>query len=227
MSDPEVPLAGGRVTAGVVRVGETVRRPLGSHSPFVQRLLVHLEACGVPGVPRWLGLDSSGRETLSFLHGDVPSELAVWQDAQLEAAAHLLRRLHDATVDCDLRAGSDIVCHGDPSPCNFVFVDGMPVGMIDFDAAHPGRRRDDIGYAAWLWLEIGHEDRSPEEQGRKLARFVRAYGDFDLDDAVPAMLDVQAKFCRRTDTPVNNRAWVEGCRAWLERHADRIVRGMR
>ncbi|TMR23805.1 aminoglycoside phosphotransferase family protein, partial [Actinomadura geliboluensis] len=31
--DIEVPLFGGDVSEGVVRVGETVRRPLGAHSP--------------------------------------------------------------------------------------------------------------------------------------------------------------------------------------------------
>jgi hypothetical protein len=32
----EIPLAGGDVTEGVVRVGDTVRRPVGPHSPLVQ-----------------------------------------------------------------------------------------------------------------------------------------------------------------------------------------------
>ncbi|MFF1916255.1 hypothetical protein ACFVYE_32640 [Streptomyces sp. NPDC058239] len=38
----EIPLTGGRITKGVVRVGDTVRRPVGPHSPFVHRLLRHL-----------------------------------------------------------------------------------------------------------------------------------------------------------------------------------------
>lgn len=38
----EIPLAGGDVTDGVVRIGGTVRRPVGPHSPLVHALLRHL-----------------------------------------------------------------------------------------------------------------------------------------------------------------------------------------
>ncbi|MGC3860229.1 hypothetical protein ACPSM1_08585 [Micromonospora chersina] len=45
--DAEQPLAGGRLTAGVVRVGDTVRRPASPASGFVARLLAHLAGvCG-------------------------------------------------------------------------------------------------------------------------------------------------------------------------------------
>lgn len=45
----EVPLSGGDVSEGVVRVGDTVRRPLGAHSPAVHGLLRHLEAVAFDG----------------------------------------------------------------------------------------------------------------------------------------------------------------------------------
>src|SRR5262245_16638835 len=102
-SRAELPLEGGRTTAGVVRIGDTVRRPLKANAPFVHELLRHLEARGFSGAPRFLGTDSEGRETLSFLPGDVPPELGHFSDAQLMAAARLLRQLHDATLDCSLR----------------------------------------------------------------------------------------------------------------------------
>ena len=44
-----MPLAGGDVTEGVVRVGDTVRRPVGPHSPLVHALLAHLESAGFEG----------------------------------------------------------------------------------------------------------------------------------------------------------------------------------
>jgi hypothetical protein len=46
----EVPLAGGDVTEGVVRVGDTV---------------------GFEGAPRFLGTDGSGREVLSYIDGEI------------------------------------------------------------------------------------------------------------------------------------------------------------
>ena len=67
--DPDqagVPLPGGDVTEGVIRVGSTVRRPVGPHSPLVHALLAHLESVGFTGAPRFLGMDGSGREVLSY-----------------------------------------------------------------------------------------------------------------------------------------------------------------
>ncbi|MFF0001825.1 hypothetical protein ACFYRZ_46055, partial [Streptomyces avermitilis] len=66
----EIPLTGGRITEGVVRVGDAVRRPVGPHSPFVHRLLKHLEDVGFDAAPRLLGTDAKGREILDFQHGE-------------------------------------------------------------------------------------------------------------------------------------------------------------
>jgi hypothetical protein len=227
MTDDEVPLKGGRVTAGVVRIGETVRRPLGPHSPFVHRLLRHLESRGVEGVPRLLGIDASGREMLTFLPGQVPDELGDFSDAQLAAAARLLRALHDAASNGDLKGDRETVCHGDPGPCNTVFMDDVPVGTIDFDAARPGSRREDVGYAAWLWLSIGDDRFPPHRQGERLRVFVEAYGALDTSDAVPAILAIQTEFSTRMDVPTVVREWAASCRAWLQGHLDAVNAGVR
>src|SRR5271168_3526977 len=157
MAAQEIPLAGGRTTSGVVRVGGTVRRPVKSHSPFIHQVLTHLEAKEFAGAPRFLGIDSANREILTFIPGFVPDNLGAFSDTQLPSAARLLRAMHDATANCDLKGSREIICHGDASPCNCVFVDGVPTAFIDFDAAHAGSRRADVGYAAWLWLDIGED----------------------------------------------------------------------
>ena len=102
--EPEKPLIGGWVTAGVVRVVETVRRPIGPSAPFVHALLSHLEEVGFDGSPRLLGIDEQDREVLTYLDGDVPSNCPaiVWDDRQVAAAGGLLRRFHDATVGSEL-----------------------------------------------------------------------------------------------------------------------------
>jgi hypothetical protein len=74
VADEEVPLLGGWVTAGVVRVGDTVRRPPGPNSALLREVLVFLERAGFDAGPRFLGYDERGRETLSFVEGDVPSD---------------------------------------------------------------------------------------------------------------------------------------------------------
>ena len=66
MSSAENPLPGGNMSSGVVRVGDTVRRPTGPWTPAVHALLVHLNAVGFCGAPRPLGFDEQGREVLSY-----------------------------------------------------------------------------------------------------------------------------------------------------------------
>ena len=47
-------------------MGDTVRRPAGPWTPAVHALLHHLEAAGFEAAPRALGLDSEGREVVSY-----------------------------------------------------------------------------------------------------------------------------------------------------------------
>lgn len=66
----EEPLSGGNTTV-VVRVGETVRRPVGPWTAAVHDLLNHLASVGFPGSPRVLGIDDTAREILEFVPGEV------------------------------------------------------------------------------------------------------------------------------------------------------------
>jgi Ser/Thr protein kinase RdoA (MazF antagonist) len=216
--EQEIPLIGGRTTPGVARIGDTVRRPITEHATFVHNLLKHLEGRGFAGAPRFLGIDSAGREILSFIPGSVPSELGALSDDQLAAAARLLRQLHDATLDCSLRDGHEVVCHGDPSPCNCVFVEGTPAAFIDFDVAHPGSRLEDLGYAAWLWIDIGNDESSADLQGARIAHFFRSYG-ADSADAIAAITAAQTALSARTDSS-GVREWSHACRAWVEHNRD-------
>lgn len=218
MSKIEMPLSGGRTTVGVVRVGDTVRRPRCERAQFVHQLLLELAAGGFDGVPRFLGIDAQGRDVLSFLPGDVPAELGVFSPTQLGAAARLLRALHDATRASALRGNTDIVCHGDPSPCNTVFQDGLPYAWIDFDGACPGHPSEDLGYAAWLWLDIGNDECDPRTQGIRLAAFFSDYGAEPDIDPVVAVLAAQGRRRIRIDGPPGNRAWAAHCQVWTLRN---------
>ena len=119
-------LTGGRTTLEVVRIGNTVRRPLSGDATFAHKCLLHLESVGFDEAPRLLGIDDSGREILSFLPGSVPINLGQYTDDQLEMAAGLLRRFHDATATMALirESGCEVACHNDWSPTNTVFSSG-------------------------------------------------------------------------------------------------------
>ncbi|WP_433283046.1 phosphotransferase [Micromonospora sp. CA-244673] len=173
----ERPLAGGRLTAGVVRVGDTVRRPASPASRFVARLLVHLAKTGFDGCPQHLGWDQHGRDILSFVPGHVPPRWRHFTDDQVGQAATLLRRLHEGTRELASGLGGEVVCHHDPGPNNTVFRDGRPVAFIDFDFAAPGLPLEDVGYMAWAWCISSRPDRGPAtEQARQVRILADAYG---------------------------------------------------
>lgn len=140
---------------------------MGSSAPFVHGLLRHLEEVSFDGAPRLLGIDERDREILTFLEGEVPSDCraTVWDDRQVAAAGGLLRRFHDATAGTELAGTNEVVCHNDYGPWNLVWRESVPVAIIDFDAAAPGRRVDDLGYAIWKHLNLGLIDLAPAEQG--------------------------------------------------------------
>lgn len=191
MGEREIPLTGGRVTQGVVRVGDTVRRPVTSDRSTVHALLRFLEDQGFEASPRCLGFDAADREILSFLPGAVPDDLGHYEDGQLAAAAALLRRFHDRTAAFGpvRDSGAEVMCHNDFGPPNAVFRDGLPCGIIDFDTVAPGTRLWDVGYSAFSWLDLGNDGYDGAEQVRRLSLFADAYG---RDHAAPAAVAVHA-----------------------------------
>ena len=218
----EEPLTGGRAGGDVVRVGDTVRRPATANSAFVRRLLNHLEGRGFSGVPRALGRDEGHREVFSYLPGTVPSDLSHHDDTVIGDAARLIRRYHDLTAEllaapAAREIGLEIVCHNDLTPCNFVFRAGRPVAIIDFDAAAPGRRVDDLGYAAWLWLDLGKAEYAAHEQRRRLGFFLAAYG----EDAPSMAAVVDAILERQRELLPSAPEFAQALmRHWAERSLD-------
>jgi Ser/Thr protein kinase RdoA (MazF antagonist) len=228
--ESETPLTGGWVTAGVVRVGETLRRPTGWSTPFVHALLRHLEHVGFDDAPRVLGVDEQEREILTFLEGEVPSDCRaiIWDDRQLAAAARLLRRFHDATAGTELAGSHEVVCHNDFGPWNLVWRQGLPAAIIDFDEAAPGSRMDDLGYALWKHLNLGLVDLAPVEQGRRVRLMTSAYGSAAGHDVLAAIERAQARMAGKIEaaTPGDPRAealaQLRGERHWLETNQDQL-----
>ena len=123
-------IVGGNV-GGAVRIGGTVRRPTGRWTPAVHALLAHLDAVGLDGVPRVLGVDEREREVLTYLEGrpvEVDDEAP--SDELLVSAVEWLGRFHAAVAtyrpagvvgwrQVRRAIGADeIVCHNDPGAYN-------------------------------------------------------------------------------------------------------------
>jgi hypothetical protein len=198
----EDPLPGGTVTP-ISRVGATVRRATGSWSPRVHELLRHLTDAGFDGAPRFHGIDGQGREVLGFIEGEVTTygpPAGMYSDAALTAAATLLRRFHDATVDfapahqdgwrfqVGAPSGGAVICHNDVGPYNAVYRAGRPIAFIDWDFAAPAPREWDVAYALWRFVPL-YDDRTcaalgwpVAPRGPRTARFLDAYGLADRSD---------------------------------------------
>jgi hypothetical protein len=230
----EEPLLGGmHSTHAVVRVGDTVRRPLTEASGAVQALLLHLEKVGFDGAPRYLGRDREGRDILSYIDGQVPlPPYPAWSmtDHALVDLAHLLRRFHEATAsfDCTGISGwaSDwadplagrVICHNDLFPENVVFRDGRVIALIDFDMAAPGRPLWDVAIAAQEWAPLSAPDARrdhPRHLDRiaRLRRFARAYG--VEPDRASELVELifaerqQALAHIRSEIAAGNQTWVD------------------
>lgn len=208
----EVPLLGGSVAESVVRVGDTVRRPIERWSTAVHALLRHLELVGFDGAPRFLGIDERGREVLSFIEG-VPSTRpwpeALRTDDGLHKLGELLRRFHDAvaafapTAEAEWWTGTrpvgdgEIVTHGDLGPWNILWRNDEPVAFIDWDFAEPESPLLDFAELAFFTtpmrddshcLECGFEE--PPDRRRRLTVLCDAYG---VDDHA-AVLDEMERY---------------------------------
>lgn len=166
-------LAGGVANPGAVsRIGATVRRPAGPHTPAVHRFLRHLTDAGLAGhVPAPLGFDDTGREVVAFLPGAVahpPFPAWAAADSLLVAVARLQRRLHIASRSFAVRAGEvwgdegyfparakgPLVCHNDLCVENVVVAVNGDVAVIDFDYAGPVDPLFDIAVAARHWVPL-------------------------------------------------------------------------
>lgn len=198
-SDVE-PMPAGDVTEGVVRVGETIRRPRQPQSLAVAAYLDWLEDAGFEGSPRFLGRDSDGRDVLSFVPGRcAAAEPEPWVQSEelLASVPRLVRQLHDASAGYDPGAhpfprhpvplrrgrqeGAGLVCHLDVTPQNVVVRNGRAVGLVDFDLAGPSTALRDSYNTALHWVPLRDPaDAWPGWDGldpyRRLRIFADAYG---------------------------------------------------
>lgn len=191
----EVPLSGGHITS-VIRIGNTVRKPLRSWTPAVHTLLRHLERVSFAGAPRVLGIDENGREILTYVEGEAASGVPapyVWKDEVLVEVARLIRRYHDATTSfvpspnaawqaLEPIQDPEVICHNDLAPWNTVFLEERPKAFVDWDWAAPDPRVMDIAYAIWHFVPLYEPEsnpnpniKEPETLAARIRLFCEAY----------------------------------------------------
>jgi aminoglycoside phosphotransferase (APT) family kinase protein len=191
----EEPLLGGLTNTGLtMRVGDTVRRPLRPTSPATKAVLDHLKRAGFEGAPRYLGVDDSGREMLTYIEGRAPVEPhPEWAltDTALVSVAVLLRAYHEAVASFDPAPhdwpqavpptfNEGLISHNDPNLDNVIFDGGRAIALIDFDLASPGSAVWDVACCARLWAPLREPRDCPaplrDRSLERLALFADAYG---------------------------------------------------
>ncbi len=248
----EVPLLGGDLTEGLVRVGETVRRPRIAESDLIEALLLYLQRCRFDGAPRFLGIDDAGRQVLSFVHGEVagrPWPDWVADDQRILSVARLVRRYDDAAqgfglppvpaaavdpgpagIPASTMGPATFVGHMDICPENVVFRDGQAWALIDFDLARPTNRLREVCSMLLWWAPLmPAQDREGSVRHldvfARAALMVSAYGLAKADRALiaPAILNST----ERTWHAMRHRAVQRGGpwqRLWDEGLGERLIR---
>lgn len=211
MGQEETVLAGSRLNR-VVKVGDTVRRPVGPWTPAVHALLRHVRQRGFELAPEPLGIDAQGREMLAYITGDtvgdqLPWPAWAWDDELLAEVGRATALYHRAVADfrpegvipwqlgpAALQPGQ-IVCHHDIAPYNAVVSDGRLRGIIDWDLSGPGSPRSDLAFVTWQWVPLQHPAISqmfgfgdPGGLARRLRILLDAYGLEERDGFVDAVI---------------------------------------
>ncbi len=194
----ELALLGGNATVGVVRVGDTVRKPWTKSSAVVQELLVLLSANGID-VPRPLGRDEQGRQVLEYVEGTPAIDLPALRVDELRRVGVMVRTIHDVCAEIgprlaeawkfDVRipaAQADLLCHNDLGSWNLIMGDRWV--FIDWDAFGPSSRLWDLAYAAQSIANL-NAGEPVREAAVRLSAFVDGYGaDQTLRSALPNAL---------------------------------------
>jgi len=223
----EAVLKGGRATEGVVKINNTVRRPHKSTSDFTNSVLVFLHENNFHSCPEYLGRDEQGRDVYSFIEGYVPNDIGDTTILQLCSFMKLLRMLHDVTASFS-NSAEKVVCHNDLSPCNTVFIDGMPNAIIDWDDAAIGERWEDLAYVLWLWINIGSHKRDEIPILEHIQEALSAYG---ADTNIKA--DFADKLIKRMDKALDETLktnpqyeiiaeWVRYSKEWVIENKENI-----
>ena len=221
----EEKLTGGNV-GEVVRVGRTVRKAAGPHTPAVEAYLGYLNAAGFRSAPRTLGRDAAGRHVLEYVDGAVAQNLPPLDDAGLYRIGRLIRELHDVSEGLRPPPAArwwvaippdreELICHHDLAPWNLV-LSGDRWVFIDWDGAGPGSRLWDLAYAirAFVPLEAGGD---PVPDGRRIRVLAEGYRLAATGRArLPALLATRAEAMHE----LLRHGAATGTQPWARLHAE-------
>ena len=230
-----------------------MRRPVQGNSPLVHALLRHLEDVGFAGAPRFLGIDSAGREVLTYVEGEVagrPRPAWIADEDRLISVGRLVRAYDDAAATFVVPPGAEpdpglpdppgippapayppeLIGHVDITPENVVFRGAQAVALIDFDLAKWATRADEM-FSAMLWWAPLRDPADVDpllrdvDAPRRCRLLADAYGMSETDRG--RVVDIAIVRSRRSWYLMKQRAELLGGgwqRMWDEGAGDQIKR---
>ncbi|WP_114855008.1 phosphotransferase [Brachybacterium sp. YJGR34] len=178
-------LDGGNATAGVVRIGDTVRKPWEPTTPAVHEFMAHVAAAGVE-VPAVLGRDDRGRQILEHVPGELALHSPPLTREDLIRVGGMLRAFHEASAGFVPSApapwepllpapggAAELICHGDLTPWNLIL--GERWVFIDWDGAGPSTLLWDLAYSAQAFT-LNDASREPRAAAADLTALIEGYG---------------------------------------------------
>lgn len=155
---------------GVLRTGNTVRRPAKPWSGNIAAFVRHLDGQGLP-VERFEGFCAdTGEELWQFGKGELVHP-GPWSDDALFEVGALAARLHRGALSFHPETGQaapwylreigknpKIWCHGDIAPWNMLTENGRPTLLVDWEFSGPLDPMVELSRICWLFCQLHDDD---------------------------------------------------------------------
>lgn len=197
-----------------------------SHNQIEYEFLNKMREIGFKQVPVYYGQED-GFDVFSYIEGNTRLFVSDSPMEEIRQVVETLRKIHDLTRNPQ---DGTVIVHGDLSPMNTVFKDGLLQGVIDWDGCAYGQDYEDFVYVFWTWANVGDPLRNDEHLFEVLLKMLRWYGASDsfkegFYQKLMETMENRLKDKEPLDEDYERiRGWVRYSETWVVLYRERIKR---